>query len=88
MILPDSIKQRLSEMVNYGKAQRSVPPPPTSTGQTDRQTGEPVGQSSSRPYVLSWCAVGGGSILFGQWGFSAQHGTAKGIAALFSGPPG
>jgi SpoVK/Ycf46/Vps4 family AAA+-type ATPase len=28
------------------------------------------------------------SILFGQWGFHRQHGTSKGIAALFYGPPG
>lgn len=28
------------------------------------------------------------SILFGQWGFSSQHGGSKGIGALFCGPPG
>lgn len=28
------------------------------------------------------------AILFGQWGFQKQHGTSKGIAALFHGPPG
>jgi len=28
------------------------------------------------------------AILFGQWGFHQQHGTSKGIAALFYGPPG
>jgi SpoVK/Ycf46/Vps4 family AAA+-type ATPase len=28
------------------------------------------------------------SILFGQWGFSSQHGGSKGIGVLFCGPPG
>jgi len=49
VVLPDNLKQSLTEIVEYGKAQ---------------------------------------AILFGQWGFQKQHGTSKGIAALFHGVPG